>query len=48
MIEEYLRNKLKTVPLESFIKTLPVAELIEQPELSSNAFDEEDEDGGSL
>ncbi|MGH2479104.1 MAG: CfrBI family restriction endonuclease, partial [Ktedonobacteraceae bacterium] len=44
MIEEYLRNKLKTVPIESFIRSLPVAELIEQPELPSENIDEEPDD----
>ena len=44
MIEDYLRNKLKAVPIESFIKNLPVAELIEQPELPLEAVTDEDDD----
>jgi hypothetical protein len=44
LIEEYLRDKLKTVPLESFIRNLPVADLIEQPELPLGMLEDEDED----
>ena len=42
LIEEYLRAKLKTVPLDSFIRNLPVADLIEQPELPLGLLEEED------
>ncbi len=43
MIEEYLRDKLRTVPVESFIRNLPVADLVEQPELPLNGPPEEDD-----
>lgn len=42
VIEEYLRDKLKTVPLESFIKSLPVDKLIEQPQLPLDPPDEDE------
>jgi hypothetical protein len=41
-IEDYLRDKLKIVPIEGFIRSLPVAELIEQPELPLDTLDAED------
>lgn len=44
MIEEYLKDKLKTVPLESFIRNLPVADLIEQPEIPLDVLEEDGAD----
>jgi hypothetical protein len=44
-IEDYLREKLQSVPLESFIKSLPVDDLVEQAEpqaTPSEQMEEED------
>jgi hypothetical protein len=43
-IEDFLREKLRNVPIESFIRNLPVDELIQQSQLSLEFPDEVDDE----